>query len=170
MTTDANTADTSQAASTPQRRVFLVVVDDSPEMPKAVIYACRRARNTGGRVALLHIIEPADFQQWMSVADLMREEQREEAEALIQHWAGVVLDQSGRRPVLHIREGVPRDELYHLLDEDPSICVLVLASSSEGDEPGPLVTHVMGKGLARLRVPLTIVPGGLTDEAISAIS
>ena len=37
-------------------RKFLVVVDDSPEFETALRYAARRARSTGGRVALLRVI------------------------------------------------------------------------------------------------------------------
>ena len=33
-------------------RIFLVVVDDSPERAVAMRYACLRARKGGGRVAL----------------------------------------------------------------------------------------------------------------------
>ena len=47
----------------------------------ALRYAARRAQHTGGRVALLYVIEPSDLQQWMAVETLMREERREEAEA-----------------------------------------------------------------------------------------
>ena len=54
-------------------RVFLVVVDDSQEMQLALFYACLRARRTGGRVALLQVLEPSEFQHWMSVGDLMRD-------------------------------------------------------------------------------------------------
>ena len=43
-----------------QPRVFLVVVDESEEYRIAVHYAARRAAHTGGRVALLYVIEPAD--------------------------------------------------------------------------------------------------------------
>ena len=68
----------SDSKALPQR-VFLVVVDDSPEMQVALRYAALRARSTGGRVALLYVIEPSDLQQWMAVESLMREERREEA-------------------------------------------------------------------------------------------
>ena len=40
-------------------RKFLVVVDDSPEFETALRYAARRARSTGGRVALLRVIPTA---------------------------------------------------------------------------------------------------------------
>ena len=70
---------TSQAAA----RVFLVVVDESPEMPNALRYACRRAKRTGGRVAMLYVMHPPEGQQWGSVVDLMRQEARQEAEAVV---------------------------------------------------------------------------------------
>ena len=64
-------------------RVFLVVVDQSEEMRVALHFASRRAMRTGGRVALLLVQEPAEFQHWMAVGDLIREEAREEAEGLM---------------------------------------------------------------------------------------
>ena len=45
-------------------RVFLVVVDESPEMRNALHYACRRAKRTGGRVALLYVMPPPEGQTW----------------------------------------------------------------------------------------------------------
>jgi len=71
-------ADPVADAASSQERVFLVVVDESEELRVALRYAARRARHTGGRVALLYVIEPtADLQHWMAVETLMREEQRE---------------------------------------------------------------------------------------------
>ncbi len=74
----------------PADRIFLVVVDETEEMRVALRFACRRARNTGGRVALLYVIEPADFQHWQAVGDLMREEARSEGEQLLQKLAARV--------------------------------------------------------------------------------
>ena len=51
-------------------RTFLVVVDDTEEMRAALRYACRRARSTGGRVALLRIVEPTEFQHFASTGNL----------------------------------------------------------------------------------------------------
>ena len=57
-----------------------------------------------------------------------------------------------------------------LLNEDRSICVLVLGASSSGEGPGPLVTAFTGKSASQLRIPLTIVPGALSEAEIDAIS
>ena len=56
-----------------RQRIFLVVVDDSPEMEVALRFACLRARHTGGRVALLYVLEPSEYQTWLRVGDLMRD-------------------------------------------------------------------------------------------------
>src|ERR1700730_3959397 len=110
-------APTPSASSPPNERGFIVVVDDSEELKLALRYASRRAQHTGGRVAMLYVIEPSDLQQWMAVETLMREERREEAEALLHKLATGVAELSGSMPVIYIREGRRRDELLALIDE-----------------------------------------------------
>ncbi|HZP99989.1 MAG TPA: universal stress protein [Reyranella sp.] len=151
-------------------RVFLVVVDESPELAKALRYASRRAKRTGGRVAMLYVMEPPESQQWGGVAELMRQEARQQAEEIIARYAEIAASLTGQPPAIHIREGKSRDELLKLITEDRSISVLVLGSSESGEGPGPLVTALTGKLGSQLRIPLTIVPGGLTEAEIDAIS
>ena len=151
-------------------RTFLVVVDESVEMPVALYYASRRAQRTGGRVALLRVIPREENHALMSVQALMREEGRQEAEALLQRLAGTVTEETGITPVVYLREGSSRDELLALIDEDPTVSILVLAAGTGPEGPGPLVSYLAGKAAAKLRIPVTIVPGSLTHEQIDAIS
>ena len=160
----------AEPANGTRERVFLVVVDESPEMPNALRYACRRAKRTGGRVAMLYVMPPPEGQQWGSVVDLMRQEARQEAEAVVARHAETASTLTGQPPSIYIREGKSRDELLKLLAEDRSISVLVLGASSKGEGPGPLVTAFTGKTGSQLRIPLTFVPGALTDAEIDAIS
>jgi nucleotide-binding universal stress UspA family protein len=154
----------------PRERVFLIVVDETEEMKLALRYACRRAKHTGGRVALLYVIEPSGFQHWMSVGDLMREEARSEGEDVLQRHAAQVNEISGNLPILHLREGNRRDALFELLDEDPDISVLVLGASTGKRGPGPLITALMGKYIGQLHVPVIMVPDSLTEEEIDLIT
>ncbi len=119
---------------------------------------------------MLYVIEPADSQQWKAVEDLMREERRAEAEATVKKLSEQVFEWSGSMPALFLREGKVRDELLKLIEEEPSISILVLGAATGPEGPGPLVTHLAGKIAGRLRVPVTIVPGGLTDEQIAALT
>ena len=164
------TADKTQAPRDSSDRVFLVVVDETEEMEVALRFACRRARHTGGRVALLYVIEPAEFQHWMAVEDLMREEARSEGEQLLQKLAAQVNELVGSIPILYVREGKVRDELFKLLDEEPRVSILVLGANPGSRGPGPLVSALTGKMIGKLRVPVTVVPGNLGDEEIDMIS
>lgn len=151
-------------------RVFLVVVDETPEHDLAVQYAARRAAHTNGRLALLHVIEPPDAQHWLAIEELAREERREAAEELMQKLCDDIAPIAGSLPMVYIREGRARDELLALIAEDPAISILVLAAGTGPEGPGPLVTYLAGRGAGRLRIPITIVPGGLTLAQIAALS
>jgi len=151
-------------------RVFLVIVDESDEMQVALHYASRRAQRTGGRVAMLRVIPREESHGLASVEALMREEARQEAEQLLQRLARTVIDDTGILPIIYLKEGSLRDELMDLVTHDPSISILVLAAGTSQDGPGPLVSYLASKGMAKLRIPVTIVPGSLTPEQIDTIS
>jgi nucleotide-binding universal stress UspA family protein len=136
----------------------------------ALYYASRRAQRTGGRVALLRVIPHEESHGLASVEALMREEAQQEAEQLLQRLAKTVVDEIGALPILYIKEGSPRDELMDLVTHDPSISILVLAAGTGPEGPGPLISFLATKGMSKLRIPVTIVPGNLTHEQIDAIS
>jgi nucleotide-binding universal stress UspA family protein len=150
-------------------RVFLVVVDQSAELQLALRFAARRARATGGRVAMLYVTEPAEA-EWLGVGDIMREERRAEAEQRLQELSTQVQTLSGEMPVLYVREGTVREELLKLIDEEPSISILVLGADVGASGPGPLVTALAGKFASKLHIPLTIVPGSLSEAEVDAIT
>ena len=168
---DTATTQATEAPAEKGQRVFLVVVDESEEMQSALRFACRRAQHTRGRVALLYVIEPIEFQHWIGVGRVMEEEARLDAERKMQTLAAEVFGQTGTMPAVHIREGQRAEQLIELLDEEPSISLLVLATAEKGNDPGPLVTYLMKNiGQNKFRIPVTLVPGQLTEEEIDALS
>jgi len=152
------------------KRTFLVVIDESEELQKALLYACRRAENNNGDIALLFVLDPVEFQHWVAVGELMRAEQREAAETRINAVAQLVKERVGREPKIFIREGVPVEQVLQVLDEDATITALVLGASSGKEGPGPLVSQLSGQLVGRLHVPLIIVPGTLSEEHILEIT
>jgi len=159
----------SEEDDKPLKRTFLVVLDGTEESDKALRYAARRAKRTHGRVALLAVLEPSDFQHWMAVERLLESETRVEAERLLQTAADRARTLSGQFCALHLREGKRAEQLMALLDEAPEISVLVLGADSGPKGPGPLVRLLIDKMHGRFRTPVTIVPGQLTDEEIDQI-
>ncbi|NKC32630.1 universal stress protein [Falsiroseomonas selenitidurans] len=162
--------ETEEAAQARRDRVFLVVVDDSAERSVALRYAALRVRKSGGRVALLRVIEPAGQVEWAGVGAMLSEERREEAERLLSGLAAEVNEITGGVPMLLIREGDARDELLALLEEDPRISILVLASATGGAGPGPLIQALTGRYASKLLVPMTIVPGAMSDAELQRVT
>lgn len=151
-------------------RKFLAVIDDTPECTRAVIYAARRAERTSGALTLLYVIEPSGFQHWIGVENIMRAEAMEEAEATMARFADLARRHSSVEPELVIREGSRAEEITALIEEDEDIAILVLAAGADKEGPGPLVSSIAGKLAGTFPIPITIVPGTLTDEAIAAIA
>lgn len=162
----------SAAAGTKAKRdrVFLVVVDDSPERAVALRYAALRARKGGGRVMLLRVVEPVGLVEWAGVGVMMQEERREDAEKMLSGLGAEVQEITGGLPILLIREGEPREELLKLIEADPRISILVLAAAPGASGPGPLISALTGRYASRLTVPMTIVPGTLDDKELERVT
>jgi nucleotide-binding universal stress UspA family protein len=129
-----------------------------------------RAKNSNGGLVLLYVISDADFNQWIGVAEVMRAEAREEADAIMAKIAQDVRENIGHEPELVIREGKATDQILQLIEEDRDIAILVLAASSGKEGPGPLVSAVAGRGTPSFPIPVTIVPDSLTVEEIDALA
>ncbi len=150
-------------------RKFLVVLDDSRECLNAMRFAAMRAAHTGGGVTILSIIAPEEFNHWIGVGEIMREEARERIHAHFEVFAKWMRDRQNVDPELVIREGEAVTEILAQIAEDPEIGVLVLGAGTENKGPGPLVTQ-LARGSGSLPVPITLVPGDLSKEKLEAIT
>jgi nucleotide-binding universal stress UspA family protein len=161
-----------------QRRSFeaghkpkcLVIVDETAEWDRAVYYASRWAVRAGGAVVMLRVIETEDQnQQWLGVADIMRAEAEEAANAALDLAAGRANGIAAITPERVIREGDPTDQILDVIDKDVDISMLILAASAGPEGPGPLVS-TMAKMVGSFPIPMTIVPGGLTDADLDTLT
>jgi len=151
------------------QRKFLIVVDGTQESHAALRFAARRAHGTGGKVALLLVIEPESHEHWLGVSSLMKEEAEQEAERILAECGALVEMLGGEKPSSHIRHGQMAEEVAQLIDEDRTISTLVLAAAVGAGGPGPLVSSI-GAGKSQVHIPVTIVPGDLSDDEIDALT
>ena len=150
-------------------RVYLVVIDDSPEAEIALRFAARRAVKTGGGVEILTLLPPQEFIAFGGIQATIEEEARLHAEGLVTAAAGTLLDESGLRPSITVREGDGPRIVREMIDANPEIAALVLGAAASGP-PGPLISYFAGPDAGALPVPVMIVPGSLTREAIDRLS
>lgn len=150
-------------------RKFLVVLDDSRECLNAIRFAAMRAARTGGGVEVLAVIPPEEFNHWVGVGEIMRQEARDRIIAHFEVFAKWMRDKQGINPELIIREGEPVPEILAQVKDDPEVGVLVLGAGTDKKGPGPLVTELTRRS-GSLPMPITIVPGEMSKEQLEAVS
>lgn len=161
---------TRQSFAPGHRRKFLVMVDDTPECDRAVTYAARRAARTQGGLVLLAVLELSDASaQWLGVANLMRAEETDKAETRLAHYQARARSVAGVDAESLVREGNVAEAIHAVVEADEDIAILALATSPGHDGPGPLVSALIS-GHWAVPIPITIVPGGLTDADIEALA
>jgi nucleotide-binding universal stress UspA family protein len=150
-------------------RTYLVVIDDSDEARVALRFAARRAAKTGGAVEILALVPKPEFVQWGGVQAAMEEEARLRAEALVAQAAGELIEDTGLRPSITVRQGEPVTVVREILKNSPGVAALVLGAKVHGG-PGALVAHFAGAEAGAMPCPVMIVPGSLSNEALDLLS
>lgn len=146
-----------------------MVIDDTDECDRAVTFAAYRVKRTGGTVKLLAVIEPDQFQHWLGVEQVMRAEALEKANELLELRTKRIKSIGNIAVETVVREGKKANEVEKLINEDQAIAILVLASGTSSEGPGPLVSAFASRSTNALPIPVTIIPGGLSNEKIIAL-
>src|SRR5471030_1963779 len=99
------------------KRKYLVVIDDTEECERAVYWAARRASRTKSQIVMLRVIETAERnQQWLGVADIMKAEALEAANAVLDKFAARIKKIARLKPERVIVEGDTMEQLVKLID------------------------------------------------------
>jgi nucleotide-binding universal stress UspA family protein len=152
------------------RPKFLVIADGSPEFDRALYFAARRSARTGASLVILGVAMPAEQQEWAGIGDLMRAEAEEEARTLLEAAASRTREIAGIEPEQIVRSGQKSEQILAHIEEDEDIALLVLAASTGGEGPGPLVSSLAAKSASSFPIPVVIVPGSLDDQDIDALA
>lgn len=149
---------------------FLVLVDSSKEMDSALKFACLRSNAVDGHVALLHVVKLSQVvDPWFSIVDIARQEARADAERLLKTYGKKARSFTGRVASVFLREGDVVKEFLKLIEEERSISMAVLAASDRRNDPGPVLSCLLERGFAHVRMPIIIVPGGMSDKDLKSL-
>jgi nucleotide-binding universal stress UspA family protein len=152
------------------KRKYLVIIDDSEECDRAVFWAATRAARTRSHIVMLRVIDTSErSQQWLGVADIMKAEAMEAANAALDKYAARAKKITHDAPDRVIREGAIADEILKLIEEDDDIGILVLAAATGKESPGPLISN-LPKTAGTFPIPVAIVPGSLNDDELEAMA
>jgi nucleotide-binding universal stress UspA family protein len=149
-------------------KTVLVVVDKTHASSIAARYASRHAAQIGAELAMLYVIEPEVFggalvQMWQRMDSIFHAESRLGAEGILAALTAKISRTGGKAPTTYVRQGNRAQQVIKLVTEEKRISAIVLAATVR---PNPLIPALS----AALKVPITIVPGSLTDEDVDALA
>ena len=151
------------------KKKFLVVIDESKELKNAVHFAAQRAKNTNGTLSMLYVVDHAINAQWSKVEHLIEQEETSEAKKICRNWAQLIKDQFNIDTEIILKLGNKKDEILKLLKEDKNIRFLVLATSGDGENPGPIIKSLLSSKMRDLSIPIVLVPGSMDEKDINLI-
>jgi len=150
-------------------RTYFVVIDETDEAKTALRFASHRAVKTNGAIHILALVEPTEIVPWGNVQATITEEAKQRAEELLVSSAGEIIEESGIRPIITVKQGNGVKIVKSMLQENPDVAALVLGAASNGP-PGPLVSHFTGNNCGNMPCPIMVIPGGLSNEDLDHLS
>ena len=154
----------------PGKVKFLVCVDTTDECKVALKFACMRAKNSGGSVLLLYVIEPKELQHFAGIEKIMVKEAKEEAKNVLAELAESAMKDFNLKVQTITSNGKKYNQIVDLINKDKSISILVLGEAPDGMGSNDLINKFTA-GLTRsINIPLTIVPGNLSIEDLEKIT
>jgi nucleotide-binding universal stress UspA family protein len=150
-------------------RTYLVVIDETAEAEVALRFAARRALKTAGAVEILVVMDRAEFVAWGGIQATMEAEAREHAEEVVARALDTLGEEGALTPAINVRQGTAAGLIREAIEGNPDIAALVLGAAP-GSNPGPLVSHFTGNDAGNLPVPIMLVPGALSREALDRLS
>jgi len=154
----------------PGKVKFLVCVDSTEECRVALKFACMRAKNSGGAVLLLYVIEPNDFQHFAGVEKIMEKEAEEEAQKVLDDLTQNALKDFNLNVQSIISYGKKYNQIVDLINNDKTISILVLGAAPEGMGSNDLINKFSTDLTGSIHIPLTIVPGNLNKKELEKIT
>lgn len=152
-------------------RKFLAISDETPECMTGLLYAALRARALRGGVVILRVARSPGLGGWIGLDKEISQDAIDSARLLATQHADKVEEKTGVTPEVIVLEEEPADAIRKVVDGDPAIKVLVLASGFGRGGPGPLVSRLAkGKPLASRPIVVQVVPGDVSDEQLNEIA
>lgn len=149
---------------------YLVIIDETPECDKAIYFAAKRAKKVDSTVVLLAVVPDAEYVEWAGISSMLEQESEDELNNRLASARQKVLLISGTLPETFLRKGNRAKEIIKYVEEDTDVSFLVLAAGTGQEGPGPLISHLVGKGATEFSIPIAIIPPTLTEDDIDSLA
>lgn len=149
---------------------ILVCVTNSESSRVAFKFACSRAKSLGVPLEVLHILDDTSLQNPF-VSETSRQQEAHKAATLLgdytrladSEWPGLKLNCT-------YKIGMFEDLISKTIGGDSEIGMLVLGYSMESNTGNHHASSLLSRLGRSLMIPITIVPGNMTNQQIAELS
>ncbi len=136
----------------------------------AMVFAGLRSKALGAGLVILRCAQAPGLGGWIGLDKDITQDAVDAARVKATQHADAVQERTGVKAELVVVDDEPIDAIRKLVDADPAIKVLILASGSGRGGPGPLVSRLAkGKPIAGRPIAVTVIPGNLTEKQLDEI-
>lgn len=153
---------------------ILVAIDGSRNSMLAAGLGARMAKLMGAHLGLIHVLDVPTLNFWVGVEARMKEDIRAQAEATLTDISEKITASCGIVPEYYIVEGLPEMEIQKVVNNDPSILMVVSGRFGVATEKHTRLTvrRTMGRLTEKLStllpVPVLVVPDDIPVSHICA--
>ncbi|MEM6603793.1 MAG: universal stress protein [Pseudomonadota bacterium] len=154
-----------------KKRTFLCVIDGSPEVKQAIYYTSRRAKKTGAAIMLLGIVPKVtggSEMMWGDVKNQLEKQNNSDTQKSCDFYRDYISEHTHIDVKYILKQGRATDVIKETLKEHPEIRILVLGTGL-GENPGPIIKELTS-GTTKLNIPITLVPGDMSEDEIDLLS
>lgn len=148
-------------------RTYLVPIANQQSSLSAFWLACLKAKRTGGKVVLLHVVSPPDEQTPFTIIDMVREERKGAAQAFLLPLKSEAETAFGITVDVRINEGVIHEQI---IKEITAETVFIALCRDHQHGSGELLEWLVSHLDSSLHVPLMVVPAGLSNAQRDALA
>lgn len=148
----------------------LVMVEQVSTGRAAVHWAAHWSLRTRDTLILLHVLAPEQLMHFGAVHDIVRAEEMQAAEKMLDDLAHEAEKITGQRPKTLIRDGTLKRVVRDVLEENPDLSLVVMSANHREGGPAPLIGYLASRMGSRVPAPLVLVPDSLTPERIEVLT
>lgn len=137
----------------------------------ALVFAGLRAKTLRAGLVILRCAKVPGMGGWIGLDKDISQDALDSARLAATQHADKVEARTGVMAEVIVSEEEPVDAIRKVVDADNTIKMMVLATGFGRGGPGPLVSRLAkGKPLAGRPLPVTVVPGDMTDRQLDEMA
>ncbi len=145
---------------------YLICISNTDYSKVALDFAYKMAKRKKGKLLVLHITEPSEYQTFGVIANKIKQENERNAKKFLKE---VTKNIDIDKTLLH-KEGFIYEEIIKLVEENNEIDMLIVGAAAENHVRSKNLQPLVSQLGQKILIPIIMIPGSLTEEQIDLLA